>query len=46
MIIEKDNILKCYIVWLCYKGCKFELYRSKTKKDCKRWISENEKKKI
>lgn len=43
ILIEKDIILNKWIVWAYVSlNSRIELYRSTTKKDCKRWIKENE----
>lgn len=36
--IEKDKILKCWIVWEVHKNIKFDRYHARTKKECKQWI--------
>jgi len=42
MIIEKDIVLKTYIVWEVHKNCKVELFRG-TKKECKNFIKSIDK---
>ncbi len=44
MIIEKDNILKQWIVWKENKNSLFELFRAKTKRECKNWLESKNKK--
>lgn len=36
--IEKDNILKCWIVWEVHRNYKVDVFKSKRKRDCKEWI--------
>lgn len=38
MTIEKDNILKCWIVWEVHRNYKIDRFHSKTKKGCKEWL--------
>ena len=37
--IEKDTILKCWIVWEKHKNYSIDRFRAKTKKECKLWIT-------
>lgn len=39
--IEKDKILNCYIVWEVHKNYKVDVFKSKLKKDCKKWVDKN-----
>lgn len=42
-VIEKDNVLNCYIVWEVHKNYKIDRFRSKLKRDCKEWINKKVK---
>ena len=35
--IEKDKILKCFIVWEVHRNYKVEVFRG-LKRECKQWI--------
>lgn len=37
-VIEKDNILNCYIVWEVYPNHKVDVFHGRTKRECKEWI--------
>ena len=39
--IKKDLILKCWLVWELHSKCKVEVFRSKYKKDCIKYVKEN-----
>ena len=41
--IEKDNILKQYIVWENHKSLKIEVYRDRLKKNCKNFLEKEVK---
>ena len=36
-IIEKDNILKCFIVWEVHQNYKIDRFRG-LKRECKKWL--------
>lgn len=36
--IEKDKILACWVVWEVHRNYKVEVYRAKTKRECKKFI--------
>jgi hypothetical protein len=38
MIIEKDKILNCYIVWEVHLNYKIDRFRSKLKRECNEFI--------
>lgn len=42
-VIEKDNILDCYIVWEIHRNYRIDRFRANLKKDCKRWIEKERK---
>lgn len=44
MIIEHEKMLGVWIVWLKIRSAKFEMFRSKTKKECKAWLEARGKK--
>jgi hypothetical protein len=39
--IEKDKILNCYVVWEVHHNYKVDVFKSKLKKDCKKWVDKN-----
>lgn len=39
--IEKEKILKFWIVWECHKNYRIDLHHSKLKKSAKKWMEEN-----
>ena len=39
MIIEKDKVLKCWIVWEIHHNYKIDRHHAKTKRECKTWLS-------
>lgn len=41
--IEKDNILNYYIVWEIHKNYEIDIYKSKLKMNCKRYVEKNKK---
>lgn len=36
--IEKDKILKCWIVWEVYTNYSIDRVHKRTKKECKEWL--------
>ena len=41
-VIEKNPILKKWVVWERDGSALFMVFKGKRKKDCKKWIEENE----
>lgn len=40
--IKKDKILNCYIVWEVHNNYKIDVFKSKLKRDCKKFIKGSE----
>lgn len=36
--IEKDNILKYWIIWEVHPNYKVDVFHGNTKKECKEWL--------
>ena len=43
MIIEKDKYLSKWVVWLIRKNLQIMVYQGTSKKECKEWRLNNEK---
>lgn len=39
--ILKDPIYKMWVVWEVHRNVKFEMFKAKTKRECKQWLKEN-----
>lgn len=39
--IEKEPIYKMWVVWEKHRNVKVEVFKAKTKKECKQWLEEN-----
>ena len=37
-VIEKDKVLKCFIVWEIHKNVKIDRFRGK-KRECEAWLA-------
>lgn len=42
MIIQYDKMVGFWVVWYHLKSLKVELFRAKTKKECRKWVEKNE----
>lgn len=41
--IEKDLYMGCWVVWEVHNNYSIDIYHAKTKRECKRWLSAEDK---